>query len=79
MIPTKTPGLPARGYNLSDVEGATGGATASSRGQDPAVQLSRAAREPIVKPTHMSNEPNKVIYSMTGVSKAHEKKVILKD
>jgi energy-dependent translational throttle protein EttA len=27
----------------------------------------------------MSNEPNKVIYSMTGVSKAHEKKVILKD
>jgi len=27
----------------------------------------------------MSNEPNKVIYSMTGVSKSHEKKVILKD
>src|SRR5688572_23863634 len=27
----------------------------------------------------MSNEPNKVIYSMIGVSKAHDKKVILKD
>jgi ATP-binding cassette ChvD family protein len=27
----------------------------------------------------MSNESNKVIYSMTGVSKSHEKKVILKD
>jgi len=27
----------------------------------------------------MANEPNKVIYSMTGVSKSHEKKVILKD
>src|SRR4029078_5417400 len=27
----------------------------------------------------MSNEPNKIIYSMIGVSKAHDKKVILKD
>src|SRR5688572_3592845 len=27
----------------------------------------------------MSNEPNKVIYSMIGVSKTHEKKTILKD
>src|SRR5687767_3199959 len=27
----------------------------------------------------MSNEPNKVIYSMIGVSKSYEKKVILKD
>jgi len=27
----------------------------------------------------MSNEPNKIIYSMIGVSKRHEKKVILKD
>src|SRR5271155_2125915 len=27
----------------------------------------------------MSNEPNKVIYSMIGVSKAHDKKVVLKD
>src|SRR5215208_5921042 len=27
----------------------------------------------------MSNEPNKIIYSMIGVSKSHEKKVILKD
>src|SRR3954468_25054038 len=27
----------------------------------------------------MSNEPNKIIYSMLGVSKAHDKKVILKD
>jgi ATP-binding cassette ChvD family protein len=27
----------------------------------------------------MSNEPNKIIYSMVGVSKAHDKKVILKD
>ena len=27
----------------------------------------------------MSNEPNKVIYSMVGVSKTIEKKVILKD
>src|SRR5438876_4395633 len=26
-----------------------------------------------------NNEPNKIIYSMIGVSKAHEKKVILKD
>src|SRR5688500_18417659 len=27
----------------------------------------------------MSNEPNKIIYSMIGVSKMHDKKVILKD
>src|SRR5438046_4632808 len=27
----------------------------------------------------MSSEPNKIIYSMLGVGKAHEKKVILKD
>src|SRR5918998_494590 len=27
----------------------------------------------------MSNEPNKIIYSMTGVSKAYDKKVVLKD
>jgi energy-dependent translational throttle protein EttA len=27
----------------------------------------------------MTNEPNKVIYSMIGVSKAHDKKVVLKD
>src|SRR4051794_38818736 len=27
----------------------------------------------------MSNEPNKIIYSMIGVSKTHEKKTILKD
>ncbi len=27
----------------------------------------------------MSNEPNKVIYSMTGVSKSYEKKVVLKE
>src|SRR5215212_5756840 len=27
----------------------------------------------------MSTEPNKIIYSMLGVGKAHEKKVILKD
>src|SRR3954468_1876748 len=26
-----------------------------------------------------NNEPNKIIYSMIGVGKAHEKKVILKD
>src|SRR2546430_14745827 len=26
-----------------------------------------------------SNEPNKIIYSMIGVSKTHEKKTILKD
>src|SRR5256885_2824373 len=27
----------------------------------------------------MSNEPNKVIYSMIGVTKRHDKKVVLKD
>jgi ATP-binding cassette ChvD family protein len=27
----------------------------------------------------MTNEPNKVIYSMIGVSKAHDKKIVLKD
>src|SRR6188474_657572 len=27
----------------------------------------------------MSNEPNKIIYSMVGVSKSYEKKVVLKD
>ena len=27
----------------------------------------------------MSNEPNKIIYSMMGVTKAHDKKVVLKD
>src|SRR5688500_10329352 len=27
----------------------------------------------------MSNEPNKIIYSMIGVSKSYEKKVVLKD
>src|SRR5512146_1565387 len=27
----------------------------------------------------MSTEPNKIIYSMIGVSKTHEKKVVLKD
>src|SRR6266404_8681763 len=27
----------------------------------------------------MSTEPNKIIYSMLGVTKAHDKKVILKD
>jgi ABC-type polysaccharide/polyol phosphate transport system ATPase subunit len=26
-----------------------------------------------------NNEPNKIIYSMIGVGKTHEKKVILKD
>src|SRR5277367_1638811 len=26
-----------------------------------------------------NNEPNKIIYSMVGVSKRHEKKIILKD
>src|SRR5204862_7974353 len=28
---------------------------------------------------HMSNEPNKIIYSMIGVSKSYDKKVVLKD
>src|SRR5690606_11136568 len=27
----------------------------------------------------MSNEPNKIIYSMIGVTKRHDKKVVLKD
>ena len=27
----------------------------------------------------MSNEPNKIIYSMVGVSKHHDKKAVLKD
>src|SRR5213595_2430060 len=27
----------------------------------------------------MSNEPNKIIYSMIGVSKSYDKKVVLKD
>src|SRR4051794_6895273 len=36
--------------------------------------------QPLSSPTLMSsNEPNKIIYSMIGVGKTHEKKVILKD
>ena len=37
-----------------------------------------AAAVALIFPTPMSNEPNKVIYSMIGVTKRYDKKVVLK-
>src|SRR3712207_8015696 len=37
------------------------------------------ARVPVPRLYNMTTEPNKVIYSMMGVSKSYDKKVVLKD
>src|SRR5688572_15338018 len=53
-------------------------ARVSSR--SPRAAPARKPRQPhVLHDPAMSNEPNKIIYSMIGVSKSYEKKVVLKD